>query len=94
MKEVVETNKIKIKVKKMGDKLEGMTICFTGKLEIMNRAEAEQLVKDNGGQTRSGVSKNLTYLVTNSTEPTAKYTKAQEQDTKIITEKEFIKIIE
>ena len=94
MKEVLETSKIKIEVREMGTKLEGMTICFTGKLEIMKRTEAEQLVKDNGGQTRSGVSKNLTYLVTNSTEPTAKYKKAQEQDTKIITEKEFLKIIE
>ena len=94
MKEVLDTNKIKIEVKEVGNKLEGMTFCFTGKLEIMKRTEAEQFVKDNGGQTRSGVSKNLTYLVTNSTEPTAKYTKAQEQDTKIITEKEFVKMIE
>lgn len=94
MKEVLDTNKIKIEVKKMGNKLEGMTFCFTGKLETMKRAEAEQLVKDNGGQARAGVSKNLTYLVTNSTESTAKYTKAQEQNTKIITEDEFLKMIE
>ena len=94
MKEVLDTNKIKIEVKKkMGNKLEGMTFCFTGKLETIKRAEAEQMVKDNGGQSRSGVSKNLTYLVTNSTEPTVKYKKAQEQDTKIITEEEFLKMI-
>ena len=71
-----------------------MTFCFTGKLETMMRAEAEQIVKDIGGQTRSGVSKNLTYLVTNSTEPTTKYKKAQEQDTKIITEKDFLEMVE
>ena len=94
MKEVLDTNKIKIEVKKLGNKLEGMTFCFTGKLETMKRAEAEQLVKDNGGLTRSEVTKNLTYLVTNSTEPTAKYTKAQKQDTKIITEKEFLEMVE
>jgi len=29
----------------------------------MKRAEAEQLVKDNGGVARSGVIKDLTYLV-------------------------------
>ncbi len=74
MKAVLDTNKIIIEVKKeMGEKLKDMTFCFTGKLETMKRAEAEQMVKDNGGQSRSGVSKNLTYLVTNSTEPTAKY---------------------
>ena len=94
MKEVLETNKIKIEDRKIGNKLEGMTFCFTGKLETMMRAEAEQIVKDIGGQTRSGVSKNLTYLVTNSTEPTTKYKKAQEQDTKIITEKEFLEMVE
>ncbi len=95
MKEVLNTNKIKIEVKKMGsNKLDGKTFCFTGKLETVKRAEAEQMVKDNGGQSRSGISKNLTYLVTNSTEPTAKYTKAQEQDTKIITEEEFLEMIE
>ncbi len=94
MKEVLDTNKITIEIKKVGKKLVGMTFCFTGKLEILKRAEAAQLVKDSGGQTRSGVSNNLTYLVTNSTESTAKYTKAQEQNTKIITEKEFLKMIE
>ncbi|KKM88559.1 hypothetical protein LCGC14_1257570, partial [marine sediment metagenome] len=95
IKAVLDTNKIIIEVKKeMGEKLKDMTFCFTGKLETMKRAEAEQMVKDNGGQSRSGVSKNLTYLVTNSTEPTAKYNKAQEQDTKIITEEEFLKMIE
>ncbi|KKL18528.1 hypothetical protein LCGC14_2474610, partial [marine sediment metagenome] len=95
MKAVLDTNKIIIEVKKeMGEKLKDKTFCFTGKLETMKRAEAEQLVEDNGGQSHSGVSKNLTYLVTNSTEPTAKYNKAQEQDTKIITEEEFLKMIE
>ena len=94
MKEVLDTNKITIDVKKVGNKLIGMTFCFTGKLEIMSRVEVEQIVKDNGGQTRTGVSKNLTYLVTNSTESTAKYTMAQEQGTKIITEKDFFKMIE
>lgn len=95
MQDVLNTNKIKIKgVKKMGGKLEGMTFCFTGKLETMKRAEAEQLVKDHGGQAKSGVVANLSYLVTNSTEPTAKYLKAQDQGTAIITEDEFLKMIE
>jgi len=78
----------------MGGKLEGLTFCFTGKLETMKRAEAEQMVRDNGGETKSGVVKNLSYLVTNSNEPTAKYTKAQDQGSKIITEDEFLTLIE
>jgi DNA ligase (NAD+) len=55
-------------VKKTGGKLEGMTFCFTGKLETMKRAEAEQIVRENGGEPKSGVVKNLTYLVTSSDE--------------------------
>ena len=44
------------------------------------------MVWDHGGEPKSGVVKNLSYLVTNSTEPTPKYTKAQGQGTSIITE--------
>ncbi len=94
MKAVLDINKIKIKeAKTMGGILEGMTFCFTGKLETMKRAEAEQLVKDHGGEAKSGVVKNLTYLVTNSTEPTAKYVKAQGQNSKIISEQQFLEMI-
>ena len=95
MKDVLNTNKITIEeVKKTGGKLDGMTFCFTGKLETMKRAETEQLVRDHGGQAKSGVVANLSYLVTNSDEPTVKYMKAQKQGTKIIKEEEFFKMIE
>ncbi len=94
MKAVLNTNKIKImEGKSMGGKLEGLTFCFTGKLETMKRAEAEQMVRDHGGEPKSGVVKDLSYLVTNSTEPTAKYTKAQDQGTQVITEDEFLSMI-
>lgn len=94
MKAVLNTNKIKIKEgKSMGGKLEGLTFCFTGKLETMKRAEAEQMVRDHGGEPKSGVVKDLSYLVTNSTEPTAKYTKAQGQGTEVITEDKFLSMI-
>lgn len=77
----------------MGGKLDGLSFCFTGKLETMKRAEAEQMVRDHGGEPKSGVVKDLSYLVTNSTEPTAKYTKAQGQETSIITEDGFLSMI-
>ena len=95
MLDVLDTNKIKIKGKEMGGKLEGLSFCFTGKLDTMNRAKAEQLVAEHGGVAKSGVVKNLSYLVTNSKDETAKYVKAQEQEnTKIITEQEFLEMIE
>jgi DNA ligase (NAD+) len=95
MKAVLDTEKIIIKeVRKIGGKFEGMTFCFTGKLDTMKRAEAEQIVRDHGGEPKSSVVANLSYLVTNSSEPTAKYVKAQKQGTKIITEEEFLKMVE
>ena len=77
----------------MAGKLEGLSFCFTGKLEAMKRAEAEQLVIDNGGEAKKGMVKNLSYLVTNSTEQTVKLKKAQEQGTKIISEQEFLDMV-
>jgi len=77
----------------MKKKLEGMSFCFTGKLDTMKRAEAEKLVRDHGGEAKSSVVKNLSYLVTNSNEQTTKYKKAQSQGTKIITEEDFLKMI-
>ena len=73
----------------MAGKLEGLSFCFTGKLETMKRAEAEQLVVDNGGVAKKGVVKNLSYLVTNSTEQTVKFKKAMEQVPRLLTNKTF-----
>ena len=94
MEELLNTNKIKIQEKSQGKKLKGLSFCFTGKLNTIKRAAAEKLIKDLGGQPKSSVVSNLTYLVTNSTDPSAKFLKAQNQDnTQIITEEEFIKMV-
>jgi DNA ligase (NAD+) len=47
-----------------GQTLSGLSFCFTGELTSMKRAEAEKLVRDLGGVTKSSVTKNLSYLVT------------------------------
>lgn len=94
MQQALETNKITIRRRKMGsNKLEGLTFCFTGKLETITRNEANGLVTEHGGTPKNGVVKDLSYLVTNSTEKTAKYLKAQAQGSKIITEEEFLSMI-
>ncbi len=94
MEDVLNTNKITIKgVKKMGGELEGKSFCFTGKLDTIKRAEAEQLVIEKGGEAKKSVVKGLTYLVTNSDEQTAKYKKAQAQGTEIITETRFLEMV-
>ena len=93
MKDVLDTQKIKIKGKSMSDKLKGLSFCFTGKLNTMKRPEAEQMVAENGGTTKKSVVKGLSYLVTNETAQTAKFVKAQEQGTKIISEQEFLDML-
>ena len=75
------------------NKLAGLTFCFTGKLENMTRNEANDLVTENGGTPKNGVVKNLSYLVTNSKEQTSKFVKAQDQGSKIISEKEFLAMV-
>jgi len=80
--------------RKLGsNKLARLTFCFTGKLEAITRNQAKDLVTEHGGTSKSGVVKNLSYLVTNSTEQTSKFLKAQEQGSKIISEKEFLAMI-
>ncbi len=94
MKELLDSGVIKIKGESQETrKLEGLSFCFTGKLDSMSRKEAEELVREHGGKAKSSVNRGLSYLVTNSTEKTAKFVKAQEQGTKIITEKEFLELL-
>ncbi len=70
--------------------LEGMSFCFTGALNSYTRSEAERLVRSLGGEAKSGVSRQLTYLVTNDTEGgSSKIVKARELGVPIITEDEF-----
>ncbi|MHA1489950.1 MAG: NAD-dependent DNA ligase LigA [Promethearchaeota archaeon] len=100
MLELLSKNKIKIKVnnkkegKKMAGKLDGLTFCFTGKLETMKRAEAEEKVRELGGVPKKSVVKDLSYLVTNDITPTVKYIKAQKQGSQIISEQEFLEMVE
>jgi len=94
MQKTLETNKIKIRSITMGsNKLAGLTFCFTGRLEAITRKEANNLVTEHGGTPKGGVVKDLSYLVTNSIVQTTKLVKAQEQGSKIISEKDFLAMI-
>jgi DNA ligase (NAD+) len=94
MRDVLDRGKIEIQEPISGGKLEGLTFCFTGALNTMKRKEAQDLVIRQGGEPKSSVVKNLSYLVTNSNEQTAKYRKAKNQRTKIISEDEFLTLLE
>ena len=54
-----------------------------------------KLVKENGGTTKSSVTKDLSYLVTNDTESgSSKNQKAQKFGIPIINEKEFLTLVQ
>jgi len=74
--------------------LSGVSFCFTGTLNSMPRKEAEELVRKRGGSSRSAVTKDLTYLVTNSPESASgKAKKARDFGISILTEEEFLALV-
>lgn len=76
------------------DNLSGENICITGKLtHFKNRDEFTKAVQDRGGKVVSGVSKNTTWLVTNTPDSgTSKNVTAQKLGIPIITEEEFVNL--
>ena len=76
------------------DNLSGESVCITGKLtHFKNRDEFTKAVKDRGGKVVSGVSKNTTWLVTNTPDSgTSKNVTAQKLGIPIITEEEFVNL--
>lgn len=73
--------------------LKGMSFCLTGALS-QPRPQIEKLIKQNGGII-AGVSKNLSYLVTNDEDSTSsKYVKATSLGVPIIKEDQLMKMLE
>ena len=67
---------------------------FTGGFENMSRSEAKSLVEDNGGKVLGSISKKLDILVVGNSKPTKKkLDQAKELKIKIISEKEWKKIL-
>jgi DNA ligase (NAD+) len=94
MKNLSGVVKTEVPAKRAGGKLNGKSFCFTGALETLKRKDAENLVLDKGGVIACGVSKTLTYLVTNDTSSgSSKNKKAADLNIEIITEKEFLELI-
>lgn len=93
MKYLVDNNFITLAGAQVGI-FSGKSFCFTGELVTMKRADAEQLVKKNGGMAKSSVTKDLSYLVTNDTQSgSSKNIKAQQFGIPIIDEKQFLQML-
>jgi DNA ligase (NAD+) len=72
--------------------LQGKSFVFTGTMENMGRNDAKALVENLGGTIHSSVTKKTTYVVTGS-EPGSKLDKAKSSGIKILSEEEFLKLI-
>jgi len=70
----------------------GLSFLITGTLS-RPRKYYEDLIRKNGGNILSGVSKNLNYLITGEN-PGSKLEKAKQLGVKIIDEEEFLKMLE
>ena len=75
------------------EKLAGKTFVLTGTLETLGRDEAKDKIRELGGDISSSVSKETNYVVVGA-EPGSKYDRAKKLGTKVVDEKEFLKMLE
>lgn len=74
-------------------KLSGKTLVVTGTMVRMKRDEIEQLIRDHGGKASGSVSKKTDFVVAGEAAG-SKLTKAQELGVRILSEDEFLAMIE
>lgn len=80
-------------IKVTSDKLKGKSFVLTGTLSSMSREEAKEKIISLGGHVLSAVSKNTDYVVVGEN-PGSKFDKAQKLGIPILSEEEFLKMIE
>ncbi len=82
-------------VKNLSGKFSNKKIMFTGGLSKMSRSEAKSVVEFQGGKVLGSISKKLDILVVGNSSPTKKkIDQARTLDIKILSEKEWIKILD
>ena len=76
-----------------GDTLAGMTIVVTGTLPTLGRKEAQELIEKNGGKAAGSVSKKTSYVLAGENAG-SKLTKAQDLGIPVLSETEFLQMIQ
>ena len=75
------------------DRLAGQTFVFTGSMERLSRQEAQETVSKLGGKSAGSVSKKTSFVVSG-TGTGNKLKKARELGVAVLTEEEFLELIE
>ena len=73
--------------------LKDKTFMLTGKLNGISRAEAKSLIEENSGSIVSNVSKKLNYLIIGEKPTKRKIDSAKELKIKILTQSEWLKML-
>ena len=76
------------------DKLKDLTFVVSGVFDIFNRDELKATIKANGGKVVSSISGKLSYLIAGDKMGPSKLEKAEKAGTRIISENEFISMIQ
>ena len=76
----------------VGEKLAGLTFVITGTLPTLKRDDASELIKQNGGKVSGSVSKKTNYVLAGE-EAGSKLTKANELGITVISEEQFLEML-
>ncbi|MGJ8735899.1 NAD-dependent DNA ligase LigA [Zobellia laminariae] len=76
------------------DKLKGLTIVVSGVFETVSRNELKKIIESNGGKVGSSISSKTAYLVAGDKMGPSKRTKAESLNVPIVTEGEFLEMVE
>ncbi|MDE6731719.1 MAG: NAD-dependent DNA ligase LigA [Oscillospiraceae bacterium] len=79
--------------KQVSDKLNGLTFVLTGTLPTLKRDQAKEMIEQRGGKVSGSVSKKTSYVVAGE-EAGSKLTKANELGITVLTEEQFLQMIE
>lgn len=76
------------------EKLKGYTFVVSGVFESVSRTELKKLIEDNGGKVSSSISSKTSYLVAGENMGPSKRSKAEKLEISIISEADFLQLVE
>ncbi|MDP4228535.1 MAG: BRCT domain-containing protein, partial [Bacteroidota bacterium] len=78
----------------VSDKLKGLSIIISGVFENHSREELKQMIEQHGGKNVTSISKNTSYLLAGDKIGPSKLENAQKLGVPLLSEEDFIKMIQ